>query len=91
LRRFRDFVDAVGARRDVDWISLDPLIPLGPAATDSVIGVPVPPALIARNRDQGVFGVLGRVSYRDGRRSAGLLGIAHPGAAWLEWLGPPVV
>jgi hypothetical protein len=88
LRRFRKFVDAVGARRNVDWISLDPLIPLGPSATDSVIGAPVPPALVARNRDQGVFGVLGRVSYRNGRRSAGLLGIAHPGAAWLEWLEP---
>ena len=29
LRRFREFVDAVGAQRDIDWISLDPLIPLG--------------------------------------------------------------
>ena len=89
LQRFREYVDAVGTRRDIDWISLDPLIPLGPSATDSVIGIPVPPALVQRNRDQGVFGVLGRVSYRDGRRSAGLLGIAHPGAAWLEWLESP--
>ncbi len=88
LRRFREFVDAVGAGRDIDWISLDPLIPLGPSATDSVIGVPVPTALVQRNHDQGVFGVLGRVSYRGGRRSAELLAIAHPGAAWLEWLNP---
>jgi hypothetical protein len=88
LRRFREFVDAVGAERDIDWISVDPLVPLGPSATRSVVGVPVPPALIDRNRARGVFGVLGRVSHRAGRRSAGLLGIAHPGAAWLEWLDP---
>jgi hypothetical protein len=88
LRRFREFVDAVGAERDIDWISLDPLIPLGPWATDCVIGVPVPPALVTRNREQGVFGVLGRVSFRGSRRSAGLLAIAHPSAAWLEWLHP---
>ena len=89
LGRFREFVDLVGAKRDIDWISLDPLIPLGPSATDSVIGVPVPRALVERNRDRGVFGVLGHVSHRSGRRSAGLLAIAHPGAAWLEWLRSP--
>ena len=53
LGRFREFVDLVGAKRDIDWISLDPLIPLGPSATDSVIGVPVPRALVERNRDRG--------------------------------------
>jgi hypothetical protein len=35
-----------------------------------------------------VFGVIDRLSYRHGRRHSALLGIAHPGAAWLEWLGP---
>ena len=54
-----------------------------------MIGVPVPRALVERNRDRGVFGVLGHVSHRSGRRSAELLAIAHPGAAWLEWLRSP--
>lgn len=86
LAAFRGLVDAVGAQRDLDWISIDPLIPMGPEATSSVVGVPVPPALLARGRREGVFGVVGRVRYRGGRREAELLGLAHPGAAWLEWL-----
>jgi hypothetical protein len=88
LHRFRELVAAVGAERDLDWVSLDPLVPMGASATDSVIGVRVPPALIERNRIDGVFGVLSRIGYRDGKRSAALLGVAHPGAAWLEWLDP---
>jgi hypothetical protein len=87
LAAFRELIDRAGADRDLDWISLDPLIPMGAAATHSVLGTAVPPALIERNRREGVFGVLGRLSYRGGERSAELLGIAHPGAAWLEWLG----
>jgi hypothetical protein len=35
-----------------------------------------------------VFGVIGRLSYRGGTRTGELLGMAHPGAAWLEWLAP---
>jgi hypothetical protein len=58
--------------------------------------MPVPGALDDRNRREGVFGVVGRLAYRDGRRTGALLGLAHPGAAWLEWLpgdedaGPPL-
>jgi hypothetical protein len=89
LRRFREIVDIAGSRRDLDWISVDPLVPMGNSASDSVLGVSVPPELIERNRTEGVFGVIGRMSYRDGRRTAALLGIAHPGAAWLEWLQAP--
>jgi hypothetical protein len=87
LFAFRELVDQVGSERDLDWVSLDPLIPMGASATRSVIGAPVPPALIDRNRCEGVFGVLGRVSYRGGREaSSELLAIAHPGAAWVRWL-----
>ncbi|HEY6398949.1 MAG TPA: DUF2332 domain-containing protein [Solirubrobacteraceae bacterium] len=86
LLRFRAVVDRVGAMRDLDWISIDPLVPMGPSAKNSVLGIPVPPSLIERNRQQGVFGVVGRLSSRDGTRSGALLGLAHPGAAWLEWL-----
>jgi len=88
LERFRALLDRAGAQRDLDWISIDPLVPMGSGATHSVVGVPVPPELIERNRREGVFGVIGRLSYRGGTRSAALLGIAHPGAAWLEWLAP---
>jgi hypothetical protein len=90
LARFCNLVERMGSSRDLDWVSLDPLVPMGAAADKSVVGVPVPPALIERNRRQGVFGILGRLSYRQGRRSGELLALAHPGAAWLEWLGPEV-
>jgi hypothetical protein len=86
LARFRDLLDHVGAERDLDWISIDPLVPLGGAADRTVLGLPAPPTLIERGRTDGVFGVIGRVGYRGGRRTEALLGIAHPGAAWLEWL-----
>ena len=86
LTRFRDVLDRAGAERDLDWISIDPLVPLGGAADHTVLGPPAPPALIERGRREGVFGVVGRTSYRGGERTTTLLGIAHPSAAWLEWL-----
>jgi hypothetical protein len=86
LRRFRALIDEAGASRDVDWISLDPLVPMGEAATDTVIGISASSALIERQRQGAVFGVLTRLSYRGGRRSESVLGLAHPGAAWIEWL-----
>ncbi len=82
---FRDAVDAIGARRDLDWISVDPLTPLGPGGTHSVQGIAVPGSLVERNRREGVFGLIGRIRYRDGRREEQLLGAAHPGSAWLDW------
>lgn len=86
LERFRALVDAAGARRDLDWISIDPLVPMGRDATHSVLGLPVPEGLVERNRREGVFGVVGRLTYRDGQRAGELLGLAHPGAPWIEWL-----
>lgn len=86
LSAFRALVDRIGAERDLDWVSIDPLVPLGGAADASVLGIPVPAAIVERGRRDGVFGVLGRLSYRGGRRHGSLLGLAHPGAAWLEWL-----
>ena len=72
------------------WLSLDPLVPLGPEAppqrgrrTD------VPPALArARPAASGVFGVRrARAPCRGGRaRGARCSRSAHPGGAWLEWL-----
>lgn len=89
LARFHAIVDRFGALHDLDWISVDPLVPLGGAADHSVLDLPVPAGLVERNRRHGLFGVIGRVQYRGGKRSASLLGIAHPGAAWLEWVEAP--
>ena len=86
LKRFRALLDEHGARRDLDWISIDPLVPVGGDADRTVVDVPAAASLIERNRREGVFGVIGRVRYRAGERSRALLGIAHPGAAWLEWI-----
>jgi len=83
LARFATLITGLG--RDLDWISVDPLVPLGPEATTTVQGLGVPPHWLAENRDGGVFGVIGRVSVRDGVASAQLLGRAHPGGSWLEW------
>jgi hypothetical protein len=85
LRRFRELVDRLGAERDLDWISLDPLIPMGHDADGTVIGAPPPRSLLQRNRTAGaVFGVLARVAWRDGVRTTELLALGHPGAAWVQ-------
>ncbi len=88
LRQFQRLIDQAGAERDLEWITIDPPVPMGDSATDSVLGLRLPDDLIERNRREGVFGVIGRRSYRAGQRSSALLGLAHPGAAWLEWLDP---
>ncbi|MBN9102094.1 MULTISPECIES: DUF2332 domain-containing protein [unclassified Pseudonocardia] len=85
LERFDRLLDGLG--RDVEWVSVDPLVPLGPEGSRTVQGLDVPPEWVADNRDGGVFGVVGRVSVRDGVRTGTVLGRAHPGAAWLDWTG----
>jgi len=84
LGRLRALMDAAGADRDMAWISVDPLVPMGKDATHSVLGLPAPPELLQRNRRDGVFGVVGRLTYHRGRRQGELLALAHPGATWLE-------
>ena len=84
--RFRDQVARLGRSRDLDWISLDPLVPMGAEPRESVLGAELPPGLLSRAREEGVFGVLGRLALRQGRATTRLLGLGHPGAAWLEWL-----
>ena len=85
--RFRDEIAELGRRRDLDWISLDPLVPMGNRPTGGVLGSPLPAGLLERARTEGVFGVLERVSYRQGRATRDVLALGHPGGAWLEWLG----
>jgi hypothetical protein len=87
LARFDDLLVTLSRERDVDWVSVDPLVPLGPQARHTVQRLGVPPEWVAENREGGVFGVIGHVRVRDGVRTGAVLGRAHPGAAWLEWTG----
>ena len=86
---FRDLVAWIGRTRDVEWISVDPLVPLGPAATGTVQALEVPPDWLRDNRDGGLFGVIGRLGIRGGTCHGAVLGRTHPSAAWLEWTAPP--
>ena len=74
--------------RQVTWLSLDPLVPLGPSGRDSVQGLELPAPLVSAYQKDGVFAVLGAVTFHRGRRrSARLLARAHPSGQWVEWLG----
>jgi hypothetical protein len=83
LARFDELL--LGLGRDVDWVSVDPLVPLGPDARHTVQRLDVPESWVAENRAGGVFGVIGHVRVREGVRSGVVLGRAHPSAAWLDW------
>lgn len=85
LERFDGLIAEIGRERDLEWVSVDPLVPLGPDARATVQRLDVPAARVRENRDGGVWGVIGRVGVRNGVRSDTVLGRAHPGAAWLEW------
>jgi hypothetical protein len=75
-----------GRDRPVTWLSLDPLVPLGPSGRDSVQGLPLPPALIRDYQHGGVFAVLGARTF-DGTGDRGrLLARAHPSGGWIQWL-----
>jgi hypothetical protein len=77
-------VDA--APRDVVWISLDPLVPLGTTADRCVHDLPVDPDLVARNRAGGVFAVLSLRGTIGGHRIERILATAHPSGARMRWL-----
>jgi hypothetical protein len=78
---------AAAARyRPVTWVSLDPLVPLGPAGRDSVQGLALPPALIRDYQQDGVFAVLGARTFEGVTDRGRLLGRAHPSGQWIEWL-----
>jgi hypothetical protein len=77
-----------GRSRPVTWLSLDPLVPLGPSGRDSVQDLALPPALVRDYQQGGVFAVLG-VRIFDGTDDHGrLLARAHPSGGWIEWLSP---
>ena len=77
-----------GQRRPVTWLSLDPLVPLGPAGRDSVQGLPLPPGLIREYQHGGVFAVLGARTFDRASDRSRLLARAHPSGQWIEWLSP---
>jgi hypothetical protein len=82
-----DILTQAGRRRPVTWLSLDPLVPLGPTARDSVQGLALPRALVDDYQHGGVFAVLGARTF-DGADDRGrLLARAHPSGDWIEWLG----
>lgn len=76
-----------GRARPVTWLSLDPLVPLGPPGRDSVQELALPPSLIAGYQRDGVFAVLGARTFDRGDDHARLLARAHPSGRWIEWLG----
>jgi hypothetical protein len=79
---------AAAARvRPVTWLSLNPLVPLGPQGRHSVQGLPVPAALADDYRRTGVFAVLGARTFGPGGGQDRLLARAHPSGQSLQWLG----
>jgi hypothetical protein len=70
----------------VTWLSLDPLVPLGPAGRDSVQGLPLPGALVADYQQHGVFAVLSARTFHGAADRGRLLARAHPSGQWVEWL-----
>ena len=75
-----------GRTRPVTWLSLDPLVPLGPSGRDSVQGIPLPGALVRDYQRDGVFAVLGERTFDGGTERSRLLARAHPSGEWVEWL-----
>jgi hypothetical protein len=77
---------SAGQARPVTWLSLDPLVPLGPAGRDSVQDLRLPGSLVSDYQQRGVFAVLGARTFAGGRDSGQLLARAHPSGQWIEWI-----
>ena len=75
-----------GRRRPITWLSLDPLVPIGPAGRDSVQGLKLPASLIRDYQQHGIFAVLGALAFDQGQDRGRLLARAHPSGQWVEWL-----
>ena len=79
-------IASVGETRDIAWISLDPLVPLGTDARLTVQGTSAPRALIDRNRRGGVFGALSLAAHLGDTSTSTILATAHPSGTQMEWL-----
>ena len=77
-----------GRARPVTWLSLDPLVPLGPGGHRSVQGLHLPGWLVRDYQRSGVFAVLGARTFHRGTGQGRLLARAHPSGQWVEWLAP---
>jgi hypothetical protein len=89
--RLAEIMADAARARPVTWLSLDPLVPLGPAGRDSVQDLDVPADIAADYARSGVFAVLGArtfdgSSFDHGRERGRLLARAHPSGQWMEWL-----
>jgi hypothetical protein len=85
-RRLRNTITHFSPAGPVAWISLDPLVPLGTSAQQTVHGVDAPARLIDDNRLGGVFGVLTLALRSDGRQDQRILAKAHPSGTRMHWL-----
>jgi hypothetical protein len=81
-----EVISRLGRERDVAWIALDPLVPLGTRARRTVQGLDAPSRLVEQNRRGGAFAALSLVAYLDGTASSRLLASAHPSGTRMEWL-----
>jgi hypothetical protein len=81
-----EVIAKVGGERDVAWIALDPLVPLGTKARRTVQGAEAPARLVDQNRRGGVFAALSLVAYLDSQASSSLLATAHPSGTRMQWL-----
>lgn len=83
-----DILATASRSRRVTWLSLDPLVPLGPSGQHSVQGLALLPWLVRDYQQHGVFAVLGARTFHGGTDSGRLLARAHPSGLWIEWLAP---
>ena len=72
--------------RPVTWLSLDPLVPLGPGGRDSLQALALPDWLVSDYQRAGVVAILGERTFAAGVGHARLLARAHPSGQWVEWL-----
>jgi hypothetical protein len=77
-------LDEIARTRPLVWISNDAVVPLGEHPDRTTAGVPLPDELVRRNADE-LFGAVCATTWPEGRRSARLVGVSHPGGCWLEW------
>lgn len=87
--RLIEVLATAGRTRPVTWLSLDPLVPLGPSGRDDVQGIALPKSLVRDYQRHGVFAVLGALTFDGGTASGRLLARAHPSGQWVEWLDAP--
>jgi hypothetical protein len=92
-RRLRlvEALTKAGRQRPVTWLSLDPLVPLGPSGRHSVQGLSLSNQLVTDYQQQGVFAVLGARLFDGDSSGARLLARSHPSGTWIEWLEEPLV